>query len=254
MFSVRFDPPPFAALQADDAKQVRFATMVTINRAAYAGAQAVSAEIESRFDSPTPWVVRGVRYTKARKDRLHASIDLDYWGNKQQVAVEQVLKAEVYGGQRALKRHEIALNRIGVLPDGFAIVPGEAASIDQYGNMQAGQIVQILAYFRAFGEQGYKANMTDKGRDRLARDNQKSGGIGFKYFVVKPGAKGGLVPGVYQRFRLANGSAVKPVMIFVKIPRYSIRLDFNSVADRAARTEFESQFPLVLAEARRTAR
>lgn len=254
MFSVKFAPPPFAAMQAEDAKQVRYATMVTINRAAYAGAQAVSAEIESRFDSPTPWVVRGVRYMKARKDRLQATIDLDYWGNKQQVSVDHVLQAEVYGGPRALKRHEVALNRIGILPDGYAIVPGEAARLDQYGNMQAGQIVQILAFFRAFGEQGYKANMTDKGRERLAKGGKATGAIGFQYVAIPPGTKGGLAPGIYQRVRLAHGTAVKPVMIFVKIPKYSQRLDFHGVADRAAQQAFEAEFPSVLAQARRTAR
>ena len=60
----------------------------------------------------------------------------------------------------------------------MGIVPGDAATLDQNGNMSAGQIVQIMSWFKAFGEQGYQANMRDGGR-RLARDNKRPAPAGL---------------------------------------------------------------------------
>lgn len=233
-------------------KQVAFAASRALNAAAFKATQDTSKEIGRVFDKPTPWVLRSVRYTKATKQKLEATVDFDFWGNKQGVTVSQVLRAEISGGQRRLKRHEIALQRAGILPPGQAIVPGDAAKMDQYGNMSSGQIVQIMAWFRSFGEVGYKANMTDKTRKRLAKD-KRNGQRGFAYFVLHQ-RHGKLLPGVYQRFDMGFGSAIKPVMIFVPLPKYRRRLDFYGLAEKSARAEFSAQFPVMLAEATRTAR
>jgi len=96
------------------------------------------------FDKPTSWVLRSVRYTKSNRKtqtEMSATVDFDFWGNKQGVTVAHVLRAEIYGGQRKLKRHEIALQRIGILPPGHFIVPGDAAQMDAYGNMNPAQSV-----------------------------------------------------------------------------------------------------------------
>ena len=255
MITVKVDSSGMLKLQAQIAgmgKQVRFATMRTLNAAAYEAAQATSKEMARVFDKPTSWVLRSVRYVKARKDKLESSVDFDFWGNKQGVTVAHVLKAEIYGGQRKLKRHEIALQRIGILPPGQFIVPGDAAQMDAYGNMNPGQINQIMSWFQAFGEQGYRANMRDGGK-RLARGNKKTGQRGFAYFVLhKPHGK--LLPGVYQRYDFGGyGSAVKPVMIFVRFAKYRQRLDFYGLAERTARSAFNAKFHEYLNEAIRTA-
>lgn len=232
-------------------KQVRFATMVALNRAAFSGAEATKAEVRKVFDRPTPWVVGGVRYLKATKERLRAQVDFDFWGNKQGVTVAQVLAAEIQGGNRRLKRFELALQRIGVLPPGMAAVPGSAAKLDSYGNMSAGQINQILSFFRAFGEQGYKANMTAKGRAALAKG--KKGAHGFAYFALTQ-QKNGLPPGIWQRFARGQGSTIKPVLIFVHTTRYTKRLAFYEVGQKAATEAFRREFPAALDQAMRTAR
>lgn len=224
--------------------KIKVAAVAALNSAAYVGSQATKAEMRSVFDRPTPWVLGGVRYVKARRDNLEASIDFDFWGNKQLVTVEKVLSAEIFGGQRKHKRHEIALQRAGILPAGMAIVPGPGAALDQYGNLKGGQIVQIMAWFRSFGEQGYSANSTDKTRARLGRD-KRNGTKGFAYFALqRPNGK--LRPGIYQRFQFGHGSAVKAIMYFVPTPSYRKRLDFYGVADKAARAEFARAFPMYL--------
>jgi len=234
-------------------KQREFATVVALNRAAYAGAQAAKAGMRKAFDKPTPWVLGGVRYIKATKARPVSQVDLDFWGNKQQVAVDQVLYAEIRGGPRKMKRHEVALQRAGILPPGMFAVPGAAAQLDAYGNMVSGQIVQIISWFKGFGEQGYKANATDASRRRLAKGSKRTGAQGFEYFALaKPHGK--LPPGIYQRFTFAQGSAVKPVMIFVPQPKYRVRFPMRKVVLDAALAEFKRQYPIAVAEAMRTAR
>lgn len=232
-------------------KQVDFAVMITINKAAYEASQEIKQEIRKVFAGPTPWVVNGVRYRKATKGKLRAIVHLDFWGNKQGVTVEKVLDAQIYGGQRRLKRFEVALSRIGILPSGMAVVPGSAAEMDQRGNMKAGQIIQILSWFKAFGEQGYSANMRDGGR-RLGRDKKRTGQRGFSYFVLKE-RHGKLPPGIYKRFQLGFGSAVKPVMIFVRLPSYRPRLNFGGVGTRAVIRVVRDELPAAVANAVRTA-
>lgn len=254
MLGYKIQRPDIVAETEKDRKQIVFATITTINGAAYDGMKAVQKEIESVFDRPTRWVVGGVRYTKARKDKLSSTIDLDYWGNKQGVAVEQVLQAEVFGGARRLKRFEIALNRIGVLPAGQAVVPGAAVELDAHGNIPAGLIVQVMAFFKAFGEQGYKSNMTDKGRAKLAKDSKRTGRRGIKYVVIHKGNKSGHLPGIYRRTFTGFGSSLEPLMIFIPIPTYRQRLDFYGLAERAVTASAEARWPAELARALATAR
>jgi hypothetical protein len=234
-------------------KQVRFATSRAINQAAYVGAQATVKEMRKVFDRPTPWILKSVRYTKSTKDNLKAEIDFDFWGNKQGVTASQVLQAEIFGGQRNLKRHEKALQRSQTLPKNKSIVPGANARTDKYGNMSAGQIVQVMAWFNSFGQQGYEANINAKGRKRLGRDKKKTGQKGFQYFALKA-KRGKLLPGVYQRFQTGFGSAVKPVMIFVDRPKYKARLDFYGIAEKEVRKEINNKIAQYYADAVRTAK
>lgn len=243
----------FSTLLAEVApKQAEFAMMQTMNTAAYEGAQAVKQEISRVFDRPTNWVRGGVRYTKATRARLQCRIDLDFWGNKQGVTVDQVLKAEIHGGVRSLKRFEVALNRIGVLPAGMAVVPGSAAKLDQYGNMSVGQINQVLSWFQAFGQQGYSANMVDGGK-RLGRDNKRTGARGYAYFALqKPYGK--LPAGIYQRFTTGFGSSVKPIMVFIRRPAYKSKLNFYGIGYGKAMSIINRDLATNVAKAVETAR
>jgi hypothetical protein len=234
-----------ARLRGLQEKKIDVATVAALNDAAYAASTATAQEMTKVFDRPTPWVFGGVRYIKARRDKMFSEVDFDKWGNKTNVTVGKVLLAQIYSGQRKHKRHEVALNRAGILPAGMGIVPGAAAIIDSFGNMSSAQIVQIMSWFKSFGEQGYKANATDKTRAKKARDNKRTGQRGFTYFALQS-RRGKLLPGVYQRFQTAFGSAIKPVMIFVRMPTYRKRLDFYGIADRVARNEFKRAFPSYL--------
>lgn len=230
-----------AKLRGLSDRKIRVAAKSALNVAARSASEATKREMRGVFDRPTPWVLGGVRYVKATDQKLEAVVDFDQWGNKTAVTVGHVLEAEIAGGNRKHKRHEVALQRAGILPAGYYIVPGDAAQIDAYGNMKGSQIVQIMAWFQSFDRySGDNKNMTDKRMRNLGKD-KRNGQRGFQYFALQ-NRRGGLPPGIYQRFTFAHGSAIKPVMIFVRSPAYRKRLDFYGVADRVARAEFNKAF------------
>lgn len=250
-----------ARLRGLSDKKVKVAAVAALNDAAYLGKKETEKTIAAVFDRVTPWIAKSVRYVKARPDKLESSIDFEQWGNKTGVTAAKVLQAQIDSGARRHKRHEVALQRLGILPAGMFIVPGEAAQMDGYGNMSSGQIRQILSWFNAAQmSSGYTANMSDKRRAALRKGSMRKGRVtnGFEYFVVQPGqrrqfqrANGkigthAMQPGIYQRIFLAQGTAIKPVMIFVKSPAYRQRLDFYRIAGDAARTEFSRAFPMYL--------
>lgn len=242
-------------------KKIKVAAVAALNDAAFLGKKSTEKRLAEAFDRVTPWIARSTRYVKAKADKLEASIDFDHWGNKTGVTAEKVLTAQIYGGQRRHKRHEVALQRVGILPAGMFIVPGEAAQMDGFGNMAASQIRQILSWFNAAQmTSGAYGNMIDKTRAKHRHGSQRKGKVtnGFEYFVVRPGqgrqfqranGKTGthkMQPGIYQRIFLGQGTAIKPVMIFVKSPAYKQRLDFYRIAEEAATAEFKRAFPKYL--------
>jgi hypothetical protein len=117
--------------------------------------------------------------------------------------------------------------------------------------MKSGQIVQIMSWFQSFGEQGYSANMRDGGR-RLGRDNKRTGKRGFSYFVLKA-RRGKLLPGIYKRYQTSFGTAIKPVLIFIRVPSYRPRLDFYGVGNRAVNEVVRRELPAALTDAVNTA-
>lgn len=271
MIKVNIETDGLLRLKAEiegKAKQVRFAQERALNAAAYKAKQATVKEMSRVFDKPTPWVLGGIRYTKAERKTqtvMSSTVGFDYWGNKQLVTVAHTLKAQIYGNARKLKRFEVALQRIQILPHGRIAVPGEAAQMDQYGNMKASQINQILAWFRGFREQGYQANMTEETRARRKKGTKTK--RGFEYFIAGDNsyrtwyrgtyeARGRkkMHPGIYMRIETGFGSAIKPVLMFVKMGYYKRRLDFYGVAERTAVKEYNEIFPRLLEDAMRTAR
>lgn len=234
-----------------DQRQLPYAMTLALNNTAKIVERALYAEMKRVFDRPTAYTMNSLWVKLATKQTLKSVIRFKDRAGKGTPA-EKYLGPQVRGGPRHWKRHEKALQKVGLLPSGMFCVPGSAARIDRDGNMDKGQIVQILSYLRAFGEEGYKANMSDKGRARVAKDNKRTGARGFAYFVLKE-KRNGLVPGVWQRFQFAHGSAVRPVLIFVKSPSYSRRFDFYDVAERVVKRHFRTELEKAIKEAMNTA-
>lgn len=229
--------------------QLRFATAVALTRTAQDVKKAEEKEMRDVFDRPSPWTMNSLYVRPATKQTLEAEIWIKDFAAKA-TAPASYLLPQIKGGGRRLKRFERALQANGALPAGFRAVPGDAAKLDANGNMDRGQIVQILSYFKAFPEAGYKANMSDKRRERMARGSKTQ--LGYSYFVGRPGDR--LPLGVWQRVRLAMGTAVRPVLIFVTEASYEAIFDFTYVADLTMRKNFNKHFADAFALAKRSAR
>lgn len=239
----------FARIAGD---QMPFATAVALTRTAKAAKEEVERQLPSLIDRPTPYTMRGFRLYPATKTKLLAEVDFrSAFGRG--TSARDYLSPLVYGGERKVKSFERSLQRTGLLPSGFSAVPGSAAQLDAYGNMSKGQIVQIVSYFKSFGEQGYSANMTDKKRASLAKGSKRTGKRGFEYFIGKP-ANGRLPLGVWQRISFGSaGSSIKPVIMFVNKPSYKQQLDVPGIARRVIEARFADELRRSVADAMRTA-
>lgn len=237
-------------LQANQ-KQVAFATAKAITKTAQQTREAEYAEMKRVFDRPTGYTLNSLYVKPATKATLEGRVWLKDDVFKGTPAAKYLLP-QITGGMRKHKRFERALIQSGIMPAQYYAVPGSAAPLDAYGNLTAPFIVKLLSYLRAFGESGYKANMTDIGRARTNKAMSKRIGGDAAYFVLHDAQRKPV--GIFQRIRFAAGSAIKPIVIFVKQPQYSLRFNFEQVAQRTIDQVFVPNLEVALNEALNTAR
>lgn len=222
--------------------QLRGALAKAIDDAAYQVQRGMKAEMARVFDRPTAYVLNSVQVNpRATPERLTATIWPTYMGGKG-IDPQQILRAQGYGGRRRDKRSEVALRRIGVLPNGYqTAIPATPypGSDDGRGNLRGPFLVQLLSYLQAFGEQGYRANMTAKRKKALQRGTAKQ--AGRRYFVaygkLRGGRTGHFAPGIWA----ASGTDdvdVRPVLLFVRIGTYQPRLDMERISAQALAGEY----------------
>lgn len=229
--------------------QVPFAAALALTRTAQAAQVAMRQEMLSVFDRPTPFTLASMYVRPATKAKLEANVYLKTGGNKEGGNATDRLAHQVTGGARRFKRFEGALRNAGLLGNEEQAVPGSAADLDAYGNMSRGQITQILSWFQAFPESGYKANATkDTKAKKAAGKAGKRYGVRFYYRRDRPGR------GIYKATQTGFGSAIQPVLMFVRRAQYRKRLDMAGVVNRVATQQFERWFRDALQQAMRTAR
>lgn len=231
---------------AIEKRQLPFATSLAINRTLKKVKKAEELEILDVFDSPTRYIQTSVFMKPSNKRNLSGFVGLKDSATKA-VPASKILTAQITGGTRRLKRYEVALRSIGVLPSNYFTVPGEAATLDSYGNVSRGLIVQILSFFKAFSESGFRANSTDKTRARLAKGTKKKV-VGKAFFVIAPG-HGRLMPGIWMRVHSGFGTGIRPILIFVERSLYEPIFDFQFVAENTIKKEYSREFNLALREA-----
>lgn len=207
-----------------------------VNDTAYEVRRKMQAEMAANFDRPTPYILRSVQVKQADPTKLTATVEPTYYGGKG-VDPQQILRAQESGGTRHDKRSEVALRRAGILPAGYqTTIPAKplAGSDDGRGNLRGPFLVQIISYFQAFGEQGFRANMTAKRKAGLQKGNAKTAGV--RYFVaygnLRSGKTSHLAPGIWAVVG-ATGADVRPVLMFVRKPIYQPRLTMEGVARKA---------------------
>lgn len=214
-------------------EQARGAYSKAINDTAFQVRRAMQAEIKSVFDRPTPYILSSPRVVLATPGKLTASIAPAYMGGKG-IDPQKILQAQEFGGTRRDKRSESALRRAGILPPGYyTAIPATPypGSDDGRGNVRGPFLVQLITYFQASGEQGFKANMTDKRKRSIHKGTAKT--AGRRYFVaygrLRSGKTSHLTPGIWAA-QGAYGVDVRPVLMFIHAPSYQPRLSMERVA------------------------
>ncbi len=246
-----------ASMSDFEKAQLPYAAAKSLTDTAQMVQSAEKEAMKSTLDRPTPYTLKSIYVKAARKNRLEAVVGFKEFAGKGTPAVKYMYP-EIMGGDRNTKRFERALQSKGILPKGMYVVPGAGCQLDAYGNIPQSLIVQIISYFQAFGEQGYRANITPQRKAALAKGSKRKGTMGFEYFVsYGPGTAGGrqhLPAGIYKRVTFAMGSAIKPILMFVKKPAYRKRFPFYVVARKIINEWGMKLFKRNLAEALRTAR
>ena len=187
----------------------------------------VKTAIKTVFDRPTPYTLNATYLWPATKERLKAEVRIKDEAVKG-IAPIKYLAAQIYGGARNDKRSEKLLRSFGVLADGYNIVPGQGLKLDSYGNISRGVIQRILSQLKA-NHDSY-ANETTASRKRKRKTAQPQA----RYFAIPVGSNTSrLAPGIYARFGFSSGSAIKPILMFVKTPRYKARLHFHDIGMKA---------------------
>jgi hypothetical protein len=218
--AVRFDTARLKQDLARDKARLARTLRRVVNAAAYQALDDVRADMTKVFDRPTPFVQRGLYVIPARDgdsfDGTVAQLDWRQFGAA--VTAQKVLRAQMEGGARNLKRFERAIG----LPASRVAVPAKWAPLDQYGNIPGPFIVQMLSALRLFGEQGYRANRAEGAKLRRGQS---------EFFIVRPFSEHGqLSPGIY---RVAQEMGGAPLMVVAFVRRANYRARF--FPDRVAR-------------------
>lgn len=110
-------------------KQVPFATSQAINQVAYGLRGWEMAQMPAFLDRPTPFTLKGVRYTKSNKRNLTAFVYLTE-------PVDKYMKYQINGGNRLAKRGRV--------------LPAIGTKTNAYGNLPRGKSKTLMSKANVF--------------------------------------------------------------------------------------------------------
>lgn len=216
----------------------RFASAMAtaLSRTAVQVRDSIRQNMPQVLDRPTPWTLNSLFAKGATPLQLQAEVNFkdDRASTNGGTPATYYLLPNVEGGPRRAKRLEVALRAVGALPSGYFAVPAAGATLDAYGNVSRGQIVQILSQLRIQLVAGSNRNMSFDARSQITAQRRAGG----RFFVVRPG-EGKQQPGIYQRELF--GRNVTPVFVFVRSVQYRKRYDFYGLARRLAQEMLPAQ-------------
>lgn len=228
-------------------KQLPFAAAKALTRTAFKVSGAESEQVSRAFDRPKSQTIKAFKVEAAKKNTLTATVSIKSRGDGG-LPANEYLQHAIDGGSRQAKRSEIMLWAAGILPKGMMTAPGAGAKLDDYGNMQRGQIAQILSYFQSYG-----ITPLNSARMNMSVQRKKSLDVRSGYFVILPGSKESrkLFPGIYKK---VGKRGYSPILHFIKSPLYSKRLEFFERAKREIDANFQREFDEAFRESMDTAR
>ena len=218
------------ALDGFSDRRMAAATATAMSRTAVALKAHLRGQIARHIDRPTAYTLNSLFVKGATADKLEARVFFKNDSTTGATPATRYLLPQVEGGARRPKRLELALQAMGALPQGWLLVPAAGARLDSYGNVERGQVQQILLQLRAQVAAG-----------KQAAAQRKAGG---QFFVVPVGK--GRAAGIYQRELI--GSNVTPVFVFVKGASYRMRFDFYGIGQQFVREQLPKELKRSIGE------
>lgn len=247
-------------------KQMKYATMVALTRTAKHTQAMTYDEFRKEFDRPTPTTMRSLFVTPAKKTNMEAKVFMKdrEMGGKNIQAMADIIGHHFSGGTRNRKALENLLISFNFMQRGEFIRPGNAAKLDQYGNISRGQIQQIISQLKIV-RSGFDNSPTSSKRSR--RNVAKTGKIFWSYGregTKKPlvdkatGIQYGYTVGAGSKLAkgawVSDGKTVKPLLIVIKSATYRRRFDLQKIAQSAVDIYFKEEFDRAYQQALATAR
>jgi hypothetical protein len=242
------------ALQADMPTVCRNA----LNDTAFGLKAHLTDLMRKTFPTAAPSTIKNISVRKADKDNLRAMVFFDQLYRK---GLDEYMMPLIEGGGRSMKPSEKRLGQYWI--PAYKSNPG---MLNKYGNVPGGKVQQILSRLGKFNTSGFNMNQTaaSKAKRRGAGKtteyfelDHRRGGLAPGIYQRIQSAAGfgaktakGLSAGAYQKGRrkvavrdsrgritgyktpdskvssVIRARGVKPVMLFVKQPRYSAMFPF----------------------------
>jgi hypothetical protein len=224
---VRGLPELQAALRNLASEQMPFAMMTAINSTAFAVQRASRLRMETAFVKPTPLIKGATRVEKATKESLTATVYID----PKRAAI---LRTHEEGGKRGNQALERFLNARGWLPANWRAIPADSMPRDTYGNPRRGVINQIITELTA-------------GISGVSGSNRRT-------FVIRPGQRSHLSPGIYRIRSRSKGAAIMPLFLFASVAQYRAILNWEGTVEAEARRLLPEEAAKAVKRAMDTAR
>ena len=229
-------------------KHMPTATAKALTRLATGARGEVMTRMETLFDKPIPFTVNAIRYKVATRDDLKAQVYISDDAAKG-LSPRKYLEPEIEGGGRRHKRSEKALIAKGLMQPDQHIIPAVGFDLDANGNVPGSIMVKILSRLSAFGEMGYRANVSKKKLKQLKkaglasrRGGKDVDGVrqfgGTDYFIAR--SKTDSAPlGIYQI--ISKGKVVPAFYFARRNPNYQVRFPFQEMVKQHAVSNFQKE-------------
>lgn len=205
--------------------QIPIALAAALNDTARMLRDDLSRELNSVFSRPTPWIQRSPFMERATRGHLVATVGIRDQGSR--VTPAHYLKEHFSGGARGNKPMEKALQRAGLLPSGWFVVPGAGVKTDAYGNVSKATVSRIIRELQGGGR-------------------RQQAGSSFRLFVVRPGetrsSSRHLEPGIWSVAKVGDQTIIRPALLFVSRATYRKVLDLPRLAGRVVARDFWRNF------------
>lgn len=227
--------PVRAVLDRLSGPQAKEAYAAALNDVGFEARRGMQKDFDRVFDRVTPYILKSSFVEKATPERLKVRIAPENQRMNSGVDPQKILQAQEFGGRRADKRSEIALRRAGILPNGYiTAIPSRPfpGSDDGRGNLRGPFLVQLIGYFGASPEQGYRANLTDRRKRSIHRGTART--AGRRYFIaygrMRDGRGAHLAAGIWAA-QGTGGVDIQPVLMFVRQGSYTPRTSMERIAN-----------------------